>query len=370
METIPLALIVAMAAVFLGVAVVVGATTTAVFERRTPERRRLRRLAQPADKQTLVDQEKALVVNDAAEMRRARTFVPKSPREIGRLRRRLMRAGYRTLWPTVVYFWAEILLPVSLGLGALWYFGSSGWLIAAFVAVLGYLVPGLILAHLIKVRKLELQNGLADALDLLIVCVEAWSSLDQAVLKTADELAVSYPALADELKTLNIEVRAGKPRLEAFRNLASRTGLDDVRALVAMLVQTDRFGTSVSQARRLREIEAAIFCIGLGPNINPETLKQLAAESGGDVYFPQDVSTLTDDYRRIVENLRRRYMITYESTNSSVDGSKPAICGHRKTGHFGRPETAVEFYFMTSCVRKVVWTLVRQLRGPHLSTCA
>ncbi len=53
-----------------------------------------------------------------------------------------------------------------------------------------------------------------------------------------------------------------------------------------------------------------------------------------------------------------------------VDGSKPAICGHRKTGHFGRPETAVEFYFMTSCVRKVVWTLVRQLRGPHLSTCA
>ena len=55
---------------------------------------------------------------------------------------------------------------------------------------------------------------------------------------------------------------------------------------------------------------------------------------------------------------------------ASVDGSKPAICGHRKTGHFGRPETAVEFYFMTSCVRKVVWTLVRQLRGPHLSTCA
>ena len=72
---------------------------------------------------------------------------------------------------------------------------------------------------------------------------------------------------------------------------------------------------------RLREIEAAIFCIGLGPNINPETLKQLAAESGGDVYFPQDVSTLTDDYRRIVENLRRRYMITYESTNSIRNGA-------------------------------------------------
>ena len=212
---------------------------------------RLRQLTVPVAEQPLVQEDKALVVNEDAEVRRAKTYVPKSPKEISRLRRRLMRAGYRTLPPLVVYFWAEVLLPLVLGLGALWFFGiQGGWLIAAFLAVLGYLAPGLVLARLIEVRKRELQNGLPDALDLLIVCVEAGSSLDQGVLKTSEELYVSYPALADELKTLNIEVRAGKPRIEAFRNLATRTGLDDVRALVAMLVQTDRFGTSIAQALR------------------------------------------------------------------------------------------------------------------------
>jgi tight adherence protein C len=84
----------------------------------------------------------------------------------------------------------------------------------------------------------------------MIVCLEAGSSIDQAILKVADELALAYPALAEEFQVMLTETRAGKPRLEAFRNLAERTGVDDVRSLVAMLVQTDRFGTSVSQALR------------------------------------------------------------------------------------------------------------------------
>ena len=87
-------------------------------------------------------------------------------------------------------------------------------------------------------------------LDLLIVCLEAGSSLDQAMVKASEELAIAYPALAQELRMLTTETRAGKPRLEAFRNLAQRTKVEDVRALVAMLVQTDRFGTSVAQALR------------------------------------------------------------------------------------------------------------------------
>ena len=251
MASIPISLIIAIAAVFIGVLVVVAASSHALLERRTPERQRLRQLTVPVSEQPLVQEEKTLVVNEDAEVKRAKTYVPRSPKEISRLRRRLMRAGYRTMPPLIIYFWAEVLLPVVLGLGALWFFGvQGGWLIAAFLAVLGYLAPGLILARLIEVRKRELQNGLPDALDLLIVCVEAGSSLDQGVLKTSEELYVSYPALADELRTLNIEVRAGKPRIEAFRNLATRTGLDDVRALVAMLVQTDRFGTSIAQALR------------------------------------------------------------------------------------------------------------------------
>ena len=87
-------------------------------------------------------------------------------------------------------------------------------------------------------------------LDLLIVCLEAGSSLDQAVVKASEELAIAYPALAEELRVLTTETRAGKPRLEAFKNLAQRTKVEDIRALVAMLVQTDRFGTSVAQTLR------------------------------------------------------------------------------------------------------------------------
>ena len=99
-------------------------------------------------------------------------------------------------------------------------------------------------------RRKEIQNGLADALDLLIVCLEAGLGIDQALLKAGEELSIPYPALGEELRMLNIETRAGKPRLEAFRNFAKRTQVEDVRSLVGMLVQTDRFGTSIAQALR------------------------------------------------------------------------------------------------------------------------
>ena len=89
-----------------------------------------------------------------------------------------------------------------------------------------------------------------DALDLLVVCIEAGSGIDQAIIKAGEELTIAYPALADELRIVTMEIRAGKGRLEAFKNFAQRTKVDDVRALVAMLIQTDRFGTSIGQALR------------------------------------------------------------------------------------------------------------------------
>ncbi len=84
----------------------------------------------------------------------------------------------------------------------------------------------------------------------MIVCIEAGSGIDQAIMKTSDELDITYPALAEEMRLVTTEMRAGKPRLEAFKNFASRTKVDEVRSLVSMLVQTDRFGTSVAQALR------------------------------------------------------------------------------------------------------------------------
>jgi tight adherence protein C len=101
-----------------------------------------------------------------------------------------------------------------------------------------------------RLRKKQIQNGLPDALDLLIVSLEAGLALDQAILKCSEELVIAYPALSQELQLVNTETRPGKPRVEALKNLSRRTQVDDVRALVAMLVQTDRFGTSVAQALR------------------------------------------------------------------------------------------------------------------------
>ena len=126
---------------------------------------------------------------------------------------------------------------------------------AGIGGVVGYLLPGLFLDYKISVRRKAIRNGLPDVLDLLIVCLEAGNSLDQAVVKASQELSIAYPALADELRILTTETRAGKPRIDAFRNLAQRTKVDDIRALVAMLAQTDRFGTSVGQALRTMAAE-------------------------------------------------------------------------------------------------------------------
>jgi tight adherence protein C len=108
----------------------------------------------------------------------------------------------------------------------------------------------MVLGRMIEQRNLAITNGLADVLDLLIVCLEAGCALDQAIVKASEELSLAYPAIGHELKMLSTETRAGKPRMEAFRNLEARTKNEDIRSLVAMLVQTDRFGTSISQALR------------------------------------------------------------------------------------------------------------------------
>jgi tight adherence protein C len=97
--------------------------------------------------------------------------------------------------------------------------------------------------------------ALPDGLDLLVICVEAGLGLDQAFMRVSQELRVAHPDLSDELQLVNLEMRVGKTRLESLRELGQRTGLDDIKALVAMLIQTDRFGTSVAQALRVHSDE-------------------------------------------------------------------------------------------------------------------
>jgi tight adherence protein C len=114
-----------------------------------------------------------------------------------------------------------------------------------------YLLPKLVLFRMIKRRQSRIRLSLPDALDLLVICVEAGLGLDQALKRVSDEIAFAHDDLSEELQLVTLEAKAGRTRPDALRNLAMRTGVDDVRALVAVLVQTDRFGTSIAQALRV-----------------------------------------------------------------------------------------------------------------------
>jgi tight adherence protein C len=240
-----------LAGLFLSIALVTGLGVQLVLAGRTSTQRRLRELAAPGVTSGLiVDQIRLTEQVDPRLQRIART-IPKSPKEMTRLRRRLATAGIYSFRAAVIYSVSELVLPLLFIIAPLRFMlPPMAWIFAAIAAMLGYMIPGMVLGWLINRQKTRIDNGLPDALDLMVVCVEAGCGLDQAIQKTSVELEISHPELANELKMIMTEVRAGKPRLEAFRNFASRTKVDDVKSLVAMLVQTDRFGTSVAQALR------------------------------------------------------------------------------------------------------------------------
>ena len=178
--------------------------------------------------------------------------VPRSPKELGPLRLRLVQAGYRRDEALTIFFGIRVLIALALFM----FFSSSilarpNMTMALAGLGVGYVLPGMGLARLAKRRAHKIRLSLADALDLLVVSVEAGLGLDQALSRVGAELAFAYPQLSDELKLINLELRAGKPRAEALRNLADRTGVDDLSSLVTMLIQTDKFGTSVAQSLRV-----------------------------------------------------------------------------------------------------------------------
>jgi tight adherence protein C len=247
----PLDLVLTLAAVFLLVALLSASAASLALGWSSPERRLIRQLAREGAWGRAI---RTLSLTDApsALIKRLQQVVPKSPKDMSRLRRRLTTAGYRSPSAATLFAASELLFALVGALVLVIVRGVShgGLLFALFAAVVGYLLPGGWLARKTSLRQKQIQNGLPDALDLFIVCIEAGSSVDQAIVKSSDELEISHPALADELRLVTTETRAGKPRLEAFKNFASRTRVDEVRALSAMLIQTERFGTSIAQAFR------------------------------------------------------------------------------------------------------------------------
>jgi tight adherence protein C len=271
------ALWLAVGGLFVSVALFTGLGASALLARTAPERRRLRAPAF-AGVSLLVDQGQ-LTEEIGTRMQAVASKLPKSPKDLTRLRKRLASAGVYSFGAAIAYSLAELGLPLLFAAAVLSQLHDrNGWVLAAIMAGVGYLLPSLVLGRLITKRKLRIQNGLPDALDLIIVCVEAGCSLDQGILKTTEELQISHPDLALELRTITTEVRAGKPRVEAFKNFAARTRVDDVRALVAMLVQTDRFGTSIAQALRTHAITSRMK--------RRQRAEERAAKIGVKMVFP------------------------------------------------------------------------------------
>lgn len=244
----PTELVIAIATVFVAVAVAAASTASWWLNRSTVEQKRVRGLS--ASTGVVLESRRLAEIPDPILARLSR-MVPKSPKDMSSLQRRMSSAGYPQFKTTVYFALAQLLLPVVFAGTALLLVGLSGGGIVVFLAAaLGYVAPGFYIGRKTKLRQKAIQNGLPDALDLLTLCVEAGGGLDQSIVKTTEELKLAHPALAEELRYVTTEMRAGKPRIEAFRNLAQRTGVEDIRTLVTMLTQTDRFGTSIGQALR------------------------------------------------------------------------------------------------------------------------
>ena len=179
--------------------------------------------------------------------------MPKSEKEMSIILLRLTRAGYRNESALKVFYGCKVLTPAVLCLTA---FLTGLADIGPFFIYLmalggGFLAPDFWLGRKIDKRQKRLTRGLPDVLDLLVICMEAGLSLDQATARTAQELSRSQPELCDELGIVVLEQRAGRPRSEAWKKMAERTGVECLRNLVAMLVQTEQFGTSIAKMLRV-----------------------------------------------------------------------------------------------------------------------
>jgi tight adherence protein C len=180
------------------------------------------------------------------------SFAPKSPSEMGKLQKKLVTAGFRSNEALAVFIGLRLgLALLAFALLATPVIISPNVPMALGASAFAYLLSGMVVGRLAKKRQHRIRLGLPDALDLLVVSVEAGLGLDQAIQRVAEELGFAHPDLCDEMRLINLELRAGKNRVDALHNLADRTGVEDVRSLVSMLVQTDKFGTSVAQSLRV-----------------------------------------------------------------------------------------------------------------------
>jgi tight adherence protein C len=236
---------------FLAAFVVISIVGSLTLYRRTALRRLSKAVAAPPQANILADGPAA-----GAKMARIvesfQRVLPKSAEEVSVVQTRLLRAGYREKTCVNFFYGAKVLVPfllcVFITIAGVYALAGPFSCIAA--AGLGFILPDFWLGNRIKARQTNLRLGLPDALDLIIICVEAGLSLDRAILRAAEELRLSQPDLAEEFSLVSLEQRAGRASADAWRRLGERTGVESLRALASILIQADKFGTGVGKTLR------------------------------------------------------------------------------------------------------------------------
>jgi tight adherence protein C len=223
-----------------------------IFYRQTGLRRLSRVISRKPDDSLL--REVAPVPGSKIEklVRPFENVLPRSSKEAATVQKRLSRAGYREKAFVNIFYSSKVLVPVLFSILATvtGIYSYSPFFVYSVAAGIGFLAPDLWLTNRVRARQLKLRLGLPEALDLIVICVEAGLSMDKATMRTSEELTLSQPAIADELNLVYLEQRAGRPRGEAWKHVAERTDVDTIRSLASILIQADKFGTSIGKTLR------------------------------------------------------------------------------------------------------------------------
>lgn len=221
---------------------------------------RLQELSDPRKKVDGQDKKSEAIarVLEKASPALAKPLTPTNEKDMGKIRQDLIEAGFRSESAPMTYLAMRLIVAVFFLFGgggfALFMYGFTGTALirAVVIAGLGFFLPSLVLSQLVKRRKQQIFNGLPDALDLLVVCVEAGLGLDQAMRRVSEEMKKSYRILSEEFGLCNLQLQMGRARNQVLTDLGARTGVDDLRALASILIQADKFGSSIANALRVQ----------------------------------------------------------------------------------------------------------------------
>lgn len=249
--------------IFLLITMVVWGTLSAMADRKSRAVDRLERIMKgqpvrhgPTALMKRQDRIQALVAKAAPAL--SKPLRPQNEAELGKLRLKLLNAGFRNENAVQMYLAIKFacLLAVAVVAGPLilmkFGMGRNGIMYLVFAAAAGFYLPGIVLGQIKKRRTDQIFTGLPDVLDLTVVCVEAGLGLDAAMRRVSNEMAVASPALCEEVAIANFQIQMGRPRKDVLHDLGIRTGVNDMKALAAVLIQAERFGSSIATALRVQ----------------------------------------------------------------------------------------------------------------------